>query len=43
MAKKPKKPKKSAGVATWKRYDERVTKWEHDRKLKDRLVKKHGG
>jgi hypothetical protein len=43
MAKKPKRPKKSASLATWAKYDQRVTQWEHDRKKKEHLIKKHHG
>lgn len=35
LPKKPKQPKKSASLNTWKNYEERMKDWE--RKVKDKL------
>jgi hypothetical protein len=43
MAKAPKKPKTTASVAAWKKYDERVKKYHSDKKTKENLIKKHRG
>lgn len=43
MAKKPKRPKKSASVNAWLNYDKRISDWEKNRKTKERLIKKHHG
>ena len=48
LPKKPKKPKHSASVATWEKYDQRVKEWHRKcaaikagKKKKESLIKKH--
>jgi hypothetical protein len=41
MAKKPKRPKRSSSVAVWERYDKRIREYEHNKKRKEALIKKH--
>jgi hypothetical protein len=41
MAKKPKKPKASAGLAAWTRYDQKISKYNSDKKKLESLKKKH--
>lgn len=41
MAKKPKKPKRSASLARWQAYDAKLAQWEKDRKAKEALLRKH--
>ena len=43
MAKMPKKPKLSAPVSSWEKYDERVKKHNADKRKKEALIKKHRG
>jgi len=40
--KKPKRPKMSAGINSWRNYDAKVTKWESEMSEKQRLLNKHG-
>lgn len=48
LPKKPKKPRASAPVATWERFDERMKEWhrkvaavKHGHKKKESLMKKY--
>ncbi|WP_262508050.1 hypothetical protein [Spirosoma aerolatum] len=41
MAKAPKKPKKSAPISSWERYDEKKAQFDKDKRKKDALIKKH--
>ena len=41
MAKKPKRPKKSSSLTTWENYDKRLREYEHAKKRKEALIKKH--
>lgn len=41
MAKKPKKPKAKASLASWQRYHERITKFHSDKKKKETLMHKY--
>jgi hypothetical protein len=40
--KRPKRPKMGAGINSWRRYDEKITRWEHEMSEKEHLLKKHG-
>jgi hypothetical protein len=41
MAKAPRKPKMSAPISSWAKYDEKKTQYDKDKKKKDTLIKKH--
>ena len=39
--KAPKKPKKSAPIASWEKYDSNKSEYDKAKKKKDTLIKKH--
>ncbi|GAB4043121.1 hypothetical protein [Spirosoma litoris] len=41
MAKAPKKPKRSAPVSSWEKYDVKKAEFDKGKKKKDALIKKH--
>ncbi len=41
MAKKPKRPKRSAPLSSWENYDKKIRDYEHNKKRKETLIKKH--
>jgi hypothetical protein len=41
MAKKPKRPAKSAALSTWENYDKKISDWHKNKKRKEALIKKH--
>ena len=50
LPKKPRKPKASASLATWERFDQRVKDWhkkvadkKNAKKKKETLIKKYSG